>query len=281
MAAKTGKKARSSFRINPDVDAGTHKHSTSGTQENKFGIPLNFARDYYRQAAGLSNVAITGVDLHLGSSIFSIEPYIQALDKIKILVRDLQADGIRLPVLDMGGGFGIVYKDESPFNIMELAGKIIPHLADMGVQTLVLEPGRYIVGMGGVLVVRASYVKETGHKVFIITDGGMNDLIRPALYDAYHEIFPVKKNQGSCQVVDVVGPICESSDYFAQSRLIQPMGVNDGLVIMNAGAYGFSMSSQYNSRPRSAEILVDGSHWRLIRKRERYENLIWGEDCDW
>jgi diaminopimelate decarboxylase len=266
-----------SLRINPDVDAQTHKHTTTGTKENKFGIPLVLAEEYYKKAAASDRLSVVGLDLHLGSPIYAMEPYFDALNRVKPLIESLRRYGIDISILDIGGGFGIIYNDERPFGISDFADRILPLLREMNIKRLVVEPGRFMVGSAGVLVVKVTCLKKTQHKNFIITDGGMNDLIRPAFYDSYHRIEPVNCSGNGSITADVVGPVCESSDYFAKLRKLPLVKEGDLLSVMEAGAYGFSMASNYNSRPRAAEVMVSGRESREIRTRENYEDLIRGE----
>lgn len=285
IAARLKLTARVGLRINPDVDAKTHHKTTTGRKENKFGLPLALARDYFSEALRLGNVRVTCVDMHLGSPIFSTAPYEEALRKILPLVRDLQKAGARLEEIDIGGGFGIVYNREKPFTPAQLSAKITPLIRKTGLG-LICEPGRYLTGNSGVLLARVLYLKKTDVKDFVITDTGMNDLIRPAFYDSHHAILPAvlraRPSTGSgtarSMVADVVGPICESSDYLAKERALPPMAEGDVLAVMSAGAYGFAMASNYNARPRAAEIMVDGSRARVVRRREQYADLVRGEE---
>jgi len=262
------------LRVNPDIDAGTHHYTTTAKKENKFGLPLASAISVYKKARSLPSIAPIGVDVHLGSPILSLDPYSKALTLLAGLITDLRLLGINITTLDIGGGYGIVYKDENPFTPIQFADLILPYLKNLKC-ACIIEPGRFIVGNAGILLTTITYIKKTDAKTFYICDAGMNDLIRPALYGSFHDIVPVVLPPDSEKaVVDVVGPICESSDFFAKDRLIQRCEQGSVLAVKSAGAYGFSMSSQYNSRPRCCEVLVDGSSFSRIRRRETYEDLI-------
>jgi diaminopimelate decarboxylase len=269
--------ARIALRVNPDIDPRTHAYISTGLKENKFGIPIERALEYYQTAKALPNIEITGVHLHIGSQITETQPFVDALQKVVLFVKELRSAGITIKYIDIGGGLGITYKDETPPNPRELAEAVRPLLKESGC-TLVLEPGRAIVGNAGILVTSAAYHKSSGEKKFLIVDAGMNDLIRPSLYEAYHEIKPVMEPVSrETEVVDVVGPICESGDFLAKDRELPVVKQGDLLAVMSAGAYGFSMSSNYNSRPRVAEVLVKGSEFCVVRERETYNDLIKGE----
>ena len=276
VAGTLRKKAPISIRINPDVAAGGHHHISTGTAENKFGIHKNYIFEAYRLAQSLKNIQIVGLQAHIGSQITSVAPFVTLLKTLLEYVQQLTEMGIHLQYLDVGGGLGISYNNEKPPSPSQLAKAFQPYINKMHLK-LLFEPGRFLVGNAGVLVTKVLYRKQTRHKSFVIVDAAMNDLARPALYDAYHEIIPVQKKGSKKQIVDVVGPICESGDYFAKARKIEWPEQGDYLVIENAGAYGFAMSSQYNSRPRSAEILVHGNSYQVIRKRETLQDLIQGE----
>jgi len=270
-------KAPIALRVNPDIDPRTHAYISTGMKENKFGIPFEQALEYYQTAKDLPNVEVVGVHQHIGSQITEVRPFVDALGKLLGFVRNLRAAGIEIKYLNIGGGLGITYKDETPPNPQELADAIRPLLEQAGC-TLILEPGRAITGNAGILVTRALYHKKTKDKNFLIVDAGMNDLIRPSLYEAYHEIKPViETDSDDHEAFDVVGPICESGDFFAKNRRLAAVNQGDLLAIMGAGAYGFSMSSNYNSRPRVAEVMVKGSEFFTIRERENYDELIRGE----
>jgi diaminopimelate decarboxylase len=271
-------KARIALRVNPNIDPKTHAYISTGLKENKFGIPIDQALEYYQMARSLSHVEIVGVHHHIGSQITEVQPFVDALEKVVAFVKELKSAGMNIKYIDIGGGLGITYKDETPPLPRELATAIQPLLKNCGC-TLVLEPGRAIVGNAGILVTSVLYHKETGEKKFLIVDAGMNDLIRPSLYDAYHEIKPVVEPplQGPHDVVDVVGPICESGDFLAKEREMPAVKRGELLAVMSGGAYGFSMSSNYNSRPRVAEVMVRGNEYFVIRERETYNDLIKGE----
>jgi diaminopimelate decarboxylase len=266
-------KATIALRINPDIDPGTHPYITTGMKKYKFGIPIEAALEYYRFASKLKNINVVGVHKHIGSQITKIAPFVDALKRILILIDKLNEQGTEIKYLDVGGGLGISYKDEEPPVPKDLANKLIPLLEDRKL-TLIMEPGRSIAGNAGILVTKTLYLKEGEDKEFVIVDAGMNDLIRPSLYDAYHRIEPVVKNKRETVLSDVVGPICESGDFLARGRELNRVKQGEYLAAMSAGAYGFSMSSNYNSRPRAAEVMVKGKEHFLIRKRETYEDLV-------
>ncbi len=269
-------KATIALRINPDIDPGTHPYITTGMKKHKFGIPIEAALEYYRFASKLKNINVVGVHKHIGSQITKIAPFVDALKRILILIDKLNEQGTEIKYLDVGGGLGISYKDEEPPVPKDLANKLIPLLEGRKL-TLIMEPGRSIVGYAGILVTKTLYLKEGEDKEFVIVDAGMNDLIRPSLYDAYHRIEPVVKNKRETVLSDVVGPICESGDFLARGRELNRVKQGEYLAAMSAGAYGFSMSSNYNSRPRAAEVMVKGKEHFLIRKRETYEDLVRNE----
>ena len=276
VAGMMKKKAPIALRINPDIDPGTHPYITTGMKKHKFGIPIEAALEYYRIASKLKNINVVGVHKHIGSQITKIAPFVDALKRILILIDRLNEQGTEIKYLDIGGGLGISYKDEEPPVPKDLAKNFIPLLEDRKL-TLIMEPGRSIVGNAGILVTKTLYLKEGEDKEFVIVDAGMNDLIRPSLYDAYHRIEPVVKNKRETVLCDVVGPICESGDFLARGRELNRVKQGEYLAAMSAGAYGFSMSSNYNSRPRAAEVMVKGKEHFLIRKRETYEDLVRNE----
>jgi len=270
-------KARIALRVNPDIDPKTHAYISTGLKENKFGIPIEQALEYYQTAKGLPNVEVVGVHLHIGSQITEVQPFVDAIQRVVGFVQTLKTAGIDIKYINIGGGLGITYKDETPPHPKDLSKAIQPILRQSGC-TLVLEPGRALVGNAGILVTRALYHKDSGEKKFLIVDAGMNDLIRPSLYEAYHEIKPVVEADSAARTtVDVVGPICESGDFLAKDREIPEVNQGDLLAVMGAGAYGFSMSSNYNSRPRAAEVLVKGNEYFVVRERETYDDLTRGE----
>ena len=270
-------KARIALRVNPNIDPKTHAYISTGLKENKFGIPIEQALEYYQTAKGLQNVDVVGVHQHIGSQITEVQPFVDALEKLVGFVRELRSAGMSIQYINIGGGLGITYKDETPPLPREVAQAIKPLLQDSGC-TIVMEPGRAIVGNAGILVTRALYLKDSGEKRFLIVDAGMNDLIRPSLYEAYHDIRPVVEQATANKATyDVVGPICESGDFQAKDREMPEVKQGDLLAIMGAGAYGFTMSSNYNSRPRVAEVMVKGNEFHIVRERETYEDLIKGE----
>jgi diaminopimelate decarboxylase len=276
VAGRIGKKAPIAIRVNPDIDPKTHPYISTGLKQNKFGIDVLRAPMAYRLASQLPNLKIVGIDCHIGSQLVEVEPIIVALRKLKELVENLRKKGIEIQYLDLGGGLGITYEDEEPPHPIEYASTILEEIRGFGC-TLILEPGRVIVGNAGVLVSKVLYTKENEEKRFVIVDAGMNDLVRPSYYGSYHQILPVKEESREEIVADVVGPICESSDFLAKGRKIPNLLSGELIAIMSAGAYGFSMSTNYNSRPRIAEVLVRDDQMFVIRQRENYEDLIRGE----
>jgi diaminopimelate decarboxylase len=276
VAGRIGKKAPIAIRVNPDIDPKTHPYISTGLKQNKFGIDVLRAPMAYRLASQLPNLKIVGIDCHIGSQLVEVEPIIVALRKLKELVENLRKKGIEIQYLDLGGGLGITYEDEEPPHPIEYASTILEEIRGFGC-TLILEPGRVIVGNAGVLVSKVLYTKENEEKRFVIVDAGMNDLVRPSYYGSYHQILPVKEESREEIVADVVGPICESSDFLAKGRKIPNLLSGELIAIMSAGAYGFSMSTNYNSRPRIAEVLVRDDQMFVIRQREDYEDLIRGE----
>jgi len=274
-AARQKKRAPVALRINPDVPADTHPYISTGLREHKFGIPIERALAIYRQAARWKQLDICGISLHIGSQICETEPFAAAIERLSELVRRLQEEGFRIRYVDAGGGLGIPYQatDDFPARAASYAAAVLTPLRNLKVR-LLLEPGRAIVGPSGVLLTRVLYLKQNGSKRFIVVDAAMNDLIRPALYNAHHEIIPVKPASGSNGMFDVVGPICESGDFFARDREMEEPQPGDVLAILDAGAYGMSLASNYNSRPRPAEVLVNGKHVRLIRRRETVKDLF-------
>ena len=269
--------AKIALRVNPNIDPKTHAYISTGLKENKFGIPIEQALEFYQTAKSLKNVEVVGVHQHIGSQITEVQPFVDALEKLVGFVKELKSAGIDIQYVNIGGGLGITYKDETPPLPKDVAQAIRPLLKDCGC-TIVMEPGRAIVGNAGILVTRALYHKKSGEKRFLIVDAGMNDLIRPSLYDAYHDIRPVVESAGAEEAVfDVVGPICESGDFLAKDRRMPEVKRGGLLAVMGAGAYGFSMSSNYNSRPRVAEVIVRGNDYHIVRERETYEDLVRGE----
>ena len=275
-AAKLGRKAGIALRVNPHIDPQTHPYISTGLKKSKFGIEIKRALEDYREVKKLKHLEIIGVDCHIGSQITELQPFIETLSKVRELVLTLRQENIEIKYIDLGGGLGITYQQEQPPHPREYASAIIEEMKDLNC-TLILEPGRVIVGNAGILVSKVLYLKEGTEKTFIIVDAAMNDLIRPSLYGAFQAIQPVVKTEGEEMVADIVGPICESGDFFAKDRNIPSLKPNDLIAIMSAGAYGFTMSSNYNSRPRVPEVLVRGDEFYMIRERESYEDLIRGE----
>jgi diaminopimelate decarboxylase len=273
IAKSVGIKAPFALRVNPNVDPKTHPYISTGLKKSKFGIPEEEVIDAYLKAKKNSYLLPIGLDAHIGSQITELSPFVSALRRLKALWNELTRLGFELRYLDLGGGLGIPYANEEPPPPEEYARAIIEEVKPLDC-TLILEPGRVIVGNAGIFVTRVLYRKTNGEKKFVIVDAGMNDLIRPALYQAYHKIQPVKLTTSEEEVVDVVGPVCESGDFFARDRRLPKLERGDLLAIMSAGAYGFVMSSNYNSRYRAAEVLVDGETFYLVRKRETIEDLI-------
>ncbi len=273
IAGDMNLKARFCVRVNPNVDPKTHKYITTGKSENKFGLDFEAAKVLYAHSGNYENVEVVGVQMHIGSQITSTEPFVTAIKKAGKLVEELRAQGVNIQYVDIGGGLGITYENETPPIPEEYAAAIIPELEKLDAK-IIFEPGRFLVGNGGIMVGEVQYVKKTPTKEFVIVDAGMNDLARPSLYDAYHEIIPVR--QGSrTKKVDVVGPICESSDFFGTDReLPDDIKSGDFIALKSSGAYGFVMASNYNTRPRSAEVIVDGSKVTVARRRETWEDLI-------
>ena len=274
VAKDLGVIASVALRINPDVEPKTHRYITTGTLTNKFGIDFKTAREILRNRRSVSHVQFNGLHMHIGSQIIEAEPYLQAVKKILGFIEILKKDEITIEYLNIGGGLGIIYSNEKPQTADEFAKKIVPLLKNTGLKIL-LEPGRFIVGNAGILVTKILYLKKTPLKNFIIVDAGMNDLIRPSLYGAHHEIVPLTQgDRGQGTKYDVVGPICESGDFFAKDRVFPKVNEGDFLAIMSAGAYGFSMASNYNCRLKPAEVMVKGSKFHIVRKRDSYLDLV-------
>jgi len=275
IAAQRNCRARISLRVNPDVDANTHPYISTGLKENKFGVPIEAALHIYEDARRLPHIDIVGVDCHIGSQLTTTAPFLDALDRVLALVDELQAHGIALKHLDLGGGLGVTYTNETPPTPGEYIAQVLAKLGERKF-TLMFEPGRSIVANAGVFLTRVQSIKETPHKNFAIIDGAMNDLIRPALYQAQQRIEEVVQREGSTDVYDVVGPVCETGDFLGKNRelVIEP---GDLLVVRSSGAYGFAMSSNYNSRGRPPEVMVDGDTVHLIRTRETVADLVRGE----
>jgi diaminopimelate decarboxylase len=276
VAARMRRRAPVSLRVNPDLDPGTHPHISTGHRDSKFGVPLAQVHEYYAEARALPDLELVGLSTHIGSQITDTAPFIEAANKVASIVKTLRASGVALRYLDLGGGFGIPYQEEPP-PPSEYAAALLGPLRGLGLK-VIIEPGRVLVGNAGALVTRVLYVKETDVKRFIVVDGAMNDLIRPVLYEAYHQILPVERRADTPLVIgDVVGPVCESGDFFAREREMPAPRDGDLLAVMSAGAYGFVMASNYNSRPRAPEIMVDGAEIHLVRERDSFEDLVRGE----
>jgi diaminopimelate decarboxylase len=291
IAGEKKKRAPVAIRVNPNVDASTHSKITTGTYENKFGIALEEIGPLYARAARMKNLRLLGVQMHIGSQITQVKPFVQAIKKMLPLVRELKALH-HIEFFDIGGGLGIVYdpalasgtpgwwkkQKVRPLMAADYGAQIVPLLKPLGLRVLI-EPGRFMVGNAGVLVTEVLYVKKTGRKTFVIVDAAMNDLIRPAFYESYHEIVPLKQKRGGGKLVstDLVGPICESGDTFAKDRPLPAQKPGERLALLSAGAYGFVMASNYNTRPRAAEVLVEGAKHRVVRKRETVADLLRGE----
>jgi diaminopimelate decarboxylase len=278
LAETMGVRAPVALRVNPDVEPSTpHHYTRTGQGASKFGIPYDEAPGLYRRAAGYAGMDVRGIDVHIGSQILEPEPYLIALERILELVRRLRADGMELEYLDIGGGFGVAYDESEGPSAAEFARPLIPALEASGLR-IVLEPGRFIAGPAGLLLTRIIYVKTMASKTFVITDAGMNDLLRPSHYSSYHHVEGAQRHDDRDFIeADVVGPICETGDFLALDRTLRRAEPGELLAISTVGAYGFSMASQYNARPRPAEVMVDGDAWHLIRRRETHEDLVRGE----
>jgi diaminopimelate decarboxylase len=280
-AAKLKKRARIALRVNPDVFAETHPYISTGLREHKFGIDIRRARTVYKTAAKHKSIEPAGISVHIGSQIRSAEPFGAATNRIATLLQQLRKDGLPIRFLDAGGGLGIEYHATQPFDpeakVRQYSAALKNAIGGLDNLTLLLEPGRFLVAQAGALVARVLNVKKNGDKTFVITDAGMNDLIRPTLYQAHHEIVPVIPRKGRGMTADVVGPVCETGDFFARDREIAAVKPGDLVAILDAGAYGMSLASNYNTRPRAAEVLVEGKRARLIRRRETVAELLAGE----
>jgi len=272
VAAQTGRTATVSLRVNPDVDARTHPYVATGLKRNKFGVPHEEALALYRRARGMRHIAVGGIGCHVGSQITELAPFVAALDRVLELADRLQSEGIALTHVDIGGGLGIRYRDESPPAAAEYAQALMARLGSRALR-LLLEPGRALVGHAGVLLTRVEYLKHGRENNFAVVDAAMNDLLRPALYDAWHDVRPVRAASGGGVRYEIVGPVCETGDFLAHERTLA-LREGDLLAIMDAGAYGMSMSSNYNTRPRAPEVIVDGAHAHLIREREAVSELM-------
>ena len=282
VAGRLGVKAPISLRVNPDVDAETHPYISTGLKKNKFGIPMARARQVYALARKLPHIVIKGIDCHIGSQLTKTSPFRDAIDKVAKLARDLKEDGVALEYLDIGGGLGIPYQEDqeppSPADYGAAVDEALQSFEGLGL-TVVCEPGRVIVGNAGILLTKVLFLKSSEIKNFTIVDAAFNDLIRPAFYDSFHGMRPVKKVEGATTwVTDIVGPICETGDFLARDRQMQQLGAGELIAVMSAGAYGFTMASNYNTRPRAAEVMVKGSQFAIVRKREDLEDLVRGEE---
>ena len=276
VAGGMGVTAPVSFRINPDVDPQTHPYISTGMKKSKFGIAIDPAAEAYRRAIALPNLEVVGVDCHIGSQLTSTSPFADAAGRVRDFIEVLQGEGADIRYVDLGGGLGIRYDDEEPPDPADYAKALMEGVRGLDV-TLVLEPGRSMVGNAGILLTRVLYLKRTEAKNFVVVDGAMNDLVRPSLYGAFQGLRPVDRREAEPMTADVVGPICESGDFLAQDRDIQPPEPGDLMAVMSAGAYGFTMASNYNTRPRAAEVLVDGKQFAVVRERETLEGLVAGE----
>ncbi|NLE65321.1 MAG: diaminopimelate decarboxylase [Elusimicrobia bacterium] len=275
IAGKMKKKVRVALRINPDIDAPTHEKINTGSLKKKFGIDLCTARELFVGQKAFRNLTLNGVHIHIGSQITKAEPFMVAIEKALAFIDELEQDGVRIEYFNIGGGLGIIYKDETPQTAAAYAKKILPLLKGRKFR-LIMEPGRFIAGNAGVFVTKVLYLKDNGVKKFLIVDGGMNDLVRPSMYEAYHEIVPVRKTAARPVELDVVGPICESGDTFAKARRLPQMKSGEFLAILSAGAYGYAMASNYNVRGRAAEVLVKGNKWAVVQERETFKDLVRG-----
>lgn len=277
LASRAGVKARAAIRVNPDVDASTHPYISTGLSKHKFGIDIHVAEEMYHRAKNLAHVELAGVSCHIGSQLLDTAPMMEAFEKVVALVDRLRASGIAIRSLDLGGGLGVQYKpaEERPEVSAFIAG-MLDKVAGRDLE-IMIEPGRSVVGEAGVLLTRVLYRKSNGPKEFVIVDAAMNDLLRPALYHSHHEIIPLRRNEMGTVVADIVGPVCESGDFLAHNREIANVMPGDLLAVCTAGAYGFVLSSNYNSRPRPPEVLVNGASWKLTRSRETMDDLIRGE----
>jgi diaminopimelate decarboxylase len=275
-ARERGVRAPIAFRVNPDVDPKTHPYVSTGLRTSKFGIPIAEAMDAYAEAKALDGVQVVGVDCHIGSQLTRVEPFADALSRVRTLVGELRAAGHAIEVIDAGGGLGVRYSEERPPDAAQYAAVVRAALGDLGCE-IVLEPGRYLTANAGVLVTRVLLEKTNEDKRFVVVDGAMNDLIRPALYQAFQPIEPVGAPRGPSRPVDLVGPICESGDFLAKDRPFPPVERGDLVAVRGAGAYGFAMSSNYNARPRAAEVLVRGDRFAVVRERESLDDLVRGE----
>ena len=277
IAKELGVTARVAIRVNPNVDPQTHPYITTGLVESKFGIPAKESIDLYKEASKMSNIQLTGIDMHIGSQITKINPFVDSVKKLSEVYFELKELGIELEHFDIGGGMGVVYKDETPFEIEELAENLIPILKELKCE-IMFEPGRFLTANGGILLTEVLYTKNNHDKNFIIIDGAMTDVLRPSIYGAYHNIQPVVINGKDDIIADIVGPVCETGDFLAKEREIQKVESGDLLSVMTAGAYGMVMSSNYNARRRPPEVIVDNDKYYSTRSRETYEHLLYDEN---
>ncbi len=278
IAGEMGKVAPLAFRVNPDVDPQTHPYISTGLAENKFGIDSKFAKDIFKKVDQLRNVELTGIDMHIGSQITNIDPYVESVLKMRELIKELKGEGIDIKHFDIGGGMGITYKDEKPFSPKELADALIPIFMQLDCE-IMFEPGRSMTANGGVLVTQVLYTKANSiGKNFVVIDGAMTDLLRPSIYGAYHHIQPVKLENRNDIEADIVGPVCESGDFLGKNRTISEVNQGDLLAVMSTGAYGMVMASNYNGRRRPAEVIVDGDKYYTARSRETFEHLLFDEE---
>jgi diaminopimelate decarboxylase len=290
IAEGRGRPVRAALRVNPDVDPKTHRHTTTGKRETKFGVDLERARNVFAEFGRQGHVRLSGIHLHIGSPVMNIEAYVEAINKSLDLIAGLRRDGFTIDTLDLGGGFRADYEGPGSPSYVEYAAKIVPLLRNQGLQ-VILEPGRTVSANAAILLARTTFVKQSGDKQFVIVDGSMTELIRPALYDAYHFVWPAQPGLGfvpdsrwrginfpGTRMVDVVGPVCESGDFLAKERPLPPMKRGDLIAVFTAGAYGFVMASHYNARPNAAEVLVEGDGFRVIRRRETYQDLVAAEE---
>jgi diaminopimelate decarboxylase len=276
IASKMKKRAQVALRINPDVEAATHAKITTGTLDKKFGIDLATARRILKDRRQYGHAHINGLHVHIGSQITTAAPFIKAIKRVIDFIDQVRAEGAALKYLDIGGGLAAIYNNEKVQSAQDYADAILPYLKRTGLK-IIMEPGRFIVCNAGIFVTKVLYLKDNGRKKFLIVDGGMNDLIRPSLYDAYHEILPVKKNGGAKATMDVVGPICESGDFLGKDRRLPKLKKDDLLAVMSAGAYGYVMASNYNVRGRVPEVMVKGARFETTKERETFDDLIRGE----
>jgi len=275
IAARMKKTVQVALRINPDIEAPTHDKINTGSLKKKFGIDLKTAREIFLGQKAYSHLRINGVHIHIGSQITHSGPFMTAIEKALAFIDELELDGVKIEYFDIGGGWGILYKDEAPHTALEYAANVLPLLKGRKFR-LIMEPGRFIAGNAGIFVTKKLYTKDNGVKKFMIVDAGMNDLVRPSMYGAYHEIVPVKRSKAKNIVCDVVGPICESGDVFAHDRKIPDVKDGEYLALLSAGAYGYAMASNYNVRPRAAEVMVKGNKWAVAQKRETFKDLVAG-----